>query len=862
MTTQKRLMLLGTLLVFASFAGLARAQTVLWSESFDDGNGNTRWYAENGVWQMGSPTIGPTVNAAGYRTHSGAHCGTTGLTGNYASRANSRLVRIQSFRVPDASQFPRLRFWHWYTFDYLVYGVVQVRTGGNTWQEVSPRYGESGGGWTHASIDLRAYASQTIQLAFQIVDPVGYPAPGWYVDDISLVTGAPAFYSPEDWEAGMGDWFAETGTWQVGSPTKANGAPANSLGFRTHSGTNCAVTLLNENYQAKAQSRLVSPAILVPSTNQYPRLRFWHWYSLDYLVYGVIQLKTGTSGWQDISPRFSGSSGDWTCASVDLAAFAGQTVHLAFRIVDPVGYPAPGWYVDDVAVVTGPPILNNPEGWETGLGDWYAETGTWQVGTPTKSNGAPRNPTGFQTHSGSSCAATLLKRDYQAGANSRFVSPVFTLPPADAGPYLRFWHWYSFEYLVYAVVQARVGTNAWQDISPHYTGNAGLYWTQPFADLTGFAGKTVQFAFQIVDPYGYSAPGWFVDDVQIYPYAIPVPADPPILPSIPNTNIIETLSWQYTPAFSGSGYSFGLSGAPQGMTVEVSTGTIQWTPDESQGPGTNSVDFLAFRDGTPVASTNFTVVVSEVNAPPVLHVPGQQTVYAASTLTLTNRATDSDWPANLLTFGIAAGSPSGVSIDPSTGVLTWTPSTAQVGTKTIWVTVTDHNPWAVTSQQLSVTNSFTVAVRGLTPPSITQQPVSLVVSGGDYASFCAGATGFPTPSYQWRFNGVNIPGATGACHEMRFTTPANIGRYDVVVYNSVGTNVSAPVSLAFSDIHMLAAVYLAGPLGSGYRIESCPAVGPTNWATLTNVILTTQPFVYVDFASETNRMRFYRAVPQ
>src|ERR1035438_8760534 len=84
------------------------AGTVIWSENFDDGNGNNRWYADNGVWQIGSPTIGPATNSAGYRTYSGPDCATTGLTANYPVGANSRLIRISTFTVPASNQFPRL----------------------------------------------------------------------------------------------------------------------------------------------------------------------------------------------------------------------------------------------------------------------------------------------------------------------------------------------------------------------------------------------------------------------------------------------------------------------------------------------------------------------------------------------------------------------------------------------------------------------------------------------------------------------------------------------------------------------------------------------------------------------------------
>lgn len=336
-----------------------------------------------------------------------------------------------------------------------------------------------------------------------------------------------------------------------------------------------------------------------------------------------------------------------------------------------------------------------------------------------------------------------------------------------------------------------------------------------------------------------------------------------ILSQIPDATVPEQLQWQYTPPVIGNGFTFGLSNSPTGMSVNTNSGTLSWTPTERQGPSTNAnISYSVYSAGLLVASTNFNITVNEVNVPPVLHVPNQQTLYATTTLTVTNYATDSDWPSNSLTFGLAAGTPSGVSINPTTGVITWVPTVGQVGTNSIRVKVTDYNPWAVNSQQLSTTNSFTVVVNEFsTPPNFTQQPASQVITSGTGANFCAAATGTPAPTYQWRFNGVNIPGATGLCYALPSTSVTNIGTYDVVVANLAGTNSSTAATLAFSDLKMLAAVYLTGPIGKSYQIEATPSFSPTNWTVLTNVTITTQPFIYVDYASETNRMQFYRSVP-
>jgi len=417
-----RLETLSMIVAGMSILGSARGQTVVWSENFDDGNGNNRWYADTGVWQVGSPTIGPATNSAGYRTHSGPDCATTGLTANYPSGMNSRLIRIQTFTVPAASQFPRLRFWHWFSF------------------------------------------------------------------------GAYSF-------AGA-----------------------------------------------------------------------------TYPDYGVVEIRIGTTGtWQAVSPQYTGFCGDWSYASVDLSAFAGQTIDVAFHVVSNGGSTAPGWFVDDISVITGIPVFNNPEGFEAGIGDWYAEQGTWQVGSPAKTAGAPTNLLGSQTYVGTNCAVTLLTAAYPDGLNSRLISPFFVVPPASSAPFLRFWHWYSFgaysfagaTYPDYGVVEIKVGTNAWQVLSPQYTGNAGAYWTEPFIDLTSFGGQTVQFAFHVVNRGGSTSSGWFVDDVQIYPYTVS-PANPYINAKLDSSGTNVVMNWTWLPEYTG--YTL------QSISTNITTNPGSWDP--------------------------------------------------------------------------------------------------------------------------------------------------------------------------------------------------------------------------------------------------------------------------------------------
>ena len=92
---------------------------------------------------------------------------------------------------------------------------------------------------------------------------------------------------------------------------------------------------------------------------------------------------------------------------------------------------------------------------------------------------------------------------------------------------------------------------------------------------------------------------------------------------------------------------------------------------------------------------------------------------ALAALTVTNTATDSDLPVNLLVYNLQAA-PAGVAIDAN-GVITWTPNAGQgSSTNTITTIVTDYNPWALSAQHLSTTNSFTVIVTAPAPAPVIQ----------------------------------------------------------------------------------------------------------------------------------------------
>jgi hypothetical protein len=200
---------------------------------------------------------------------------------------------------------------------------------------------------------------------------------------------------------------------------------------------------------------------------------------------------------------------------------------------------------------------------------------------------------------------------------------------------------------------------------------------------------------------------------------IPLPANsPPVLPlELPKTiNEGETLAFQVVAQdydVPSQVITFSLNtNAPVGASISTN-GQFTWTPTEAEGPGLYLIEVMATDNGTPSlsATQEITITVNEVNLPPVLSPIPDLSARIGQTLVYTNQALDNDWPTNTLTYHLEEDAPAGATIDPDTGVFSWTPDTSQ-GPRTwsLTVTVNDHGAPA-----MSDSKSMLITVLG--PPT-------------------------------------------------------------------------------------------------------------------------------------------------
>ena len=76
-----------------------------------------------------------------------------------------------------------------------------------------------------------------------------------------------------------------------------------------------------------------------------------------------------------------------------------------------------------------------------------------------------------------------------------------------------------------------------------------------------------------------------------------------------------------------------------------------------------------------------------------------------------------------------------------------------------------------------VTQDITIIITGSggSPPQITKQPQSQTVTNGDAASFSVAASGTSPLSYQWKFNGNKLAGATATNYVITNVQAPNSG---------------------------------------------------------------------------------------
>ncbi|MEM9080558.1 MAG: Calx-beta domain-containing protein, partial [Verrucomicrobiota bacterium] len=212
--------------------------------------------------------------------------------------------------------------------------------------------------------------------------------------------------------------------------------------------------------------------------------------------------------------------------------------------------------------------------------------------------------------------------------------------------------------------------------------------------------------------------------------------------------------------------------------------------DSVNGTSTNKV--VAF-EGNPSASS------VTIDFRPLKALESQGTLY----LTVTRTGDTTNAASANYSFTLTQASVN--DLVPTPGSISW--AAGEGGPKTIAVTITDdsfvegdENLIFVLSALTNLTDlggdSTTITIiDDEVAPSITSQPTSITVAQGNPASFSVAVTSPVPPTFQWRKDGIDIPGANSSTYSISSTSPTDEADYTVVVTNLTGSTTSSPATL-------------------------------------------------------------------
>ncbi|NBV21840.1 MAG: hypothetical protein EBS05_07955 [Proteobacteria bacterium] len=342
-----------------------------------------------------------------------------------------------------------------------------------------------------------------------------------------------------------------------------------------------------------------------------------------------------------------------------------------------------------------------------------------------------------------------------------------------------------------------VNDNNWHQIVTVFqsSGQSAIYVDGAPAESTSLSPpivpNTANFLIGGYSPGGIPAGSLngLIDDVQVYGRAL---SDPEIDYLFQNPGQeITGAPFVITPP---QGTSVVLGGS---ATFDVAVNgnppfTYQWRFNGNSIPGANGATLTLNNVQTNQAG-NYSVRVDNtigfaVSAPATLTVlvppyiianPTNRTVLAGSNVNFTVKAGGTQPLSYQWRFN-------GTNLPGATAASLLVPN-AQIGSSGNY-SVLVSNPYgsANSSNAVLVVNSA---------PVITTQPSSLVASVAAPVTFNVGVAGTPPFSYQWRFNGTPIAGATGPAYTIGGVVSAHGGFYSVRITNAFGSLLSSNTSL-------------------------------------------------------------------
>jgi len=169
--------------------------------------------------------------------------------------------------------------------------------------------------------------------------------------------------------------------------------------------------------------------------------------------------------------------------------------------------------------------------------------------------------------------------------------------------------------------------------------------------------------------------------------------------------------------------TFALQSGSAGMTIDAARGVVRWTPTLGQlGTANATVEVTDTRGNKSTQSFSINVTQLVRNREPIITSRANFRARVDALYQYDVNAVDPE--GNAITYSLVSA-PAGMQIDVTSGLITWTPTTAQAGSHLVQVAATD------TSGGRSV-QRFAVLARINQAPTITSTALTSVALGGTY----------------------------------------------------------------------------------------------------------------------------------
>ncbi len=301
---------------------------------------------------------------------------------------------------------------------------------------------------------------------------------------------------------------------------------------------------------------------------------------------------------------------------------------------------------------------------------------------------------------------------------------------------------------------------------------------------------TYTVTFTVTDTGGLTA------DTDVAIIVTDVPRAPTISAGSPSHTLAENefLSFEISGADpDGDDLIFRAGMLPEGAVFDVPGRTFSWRPTYRQA-GTHTVTFSVTDSQGLTAVADTEIIVTDVYVPPRIT---SSAVTEAEADVLYTYPVTAEHPGDIpLTFALAQA-PEGMTADPDTGLVSWTPSESQAGVHEITVRADDGTETGTQTYTLTVAPG-----EDRTPPAVSLSVPSQVLAGGAFDIVVRAADSRGVAQVSFYMDGLLMRDSRSEPWELTCNAPDEAGRtlaIRVTATDEAGNSAEAAAEVTVTD---------------------------------------------------------------